>query len=85
MAQGETSGNVQYVKEMYLDCDNDTLLARLFPVDPHVIPVKKLFLCKLLERKTLRIIHTIFLRMCTILLWNAEESQRGFLHQLSVR
>lgn len=27
--KGLTSGHVQYVKELYLDCDNDTLLARV--------------------------------------------------------
>ncbi|MCC8126575.1 MAG: phosphoribosyl-AMP cyclohydrolase [Clostridiales bacterium] len=27
--KGETSGHFQYVKSLYLDCDNDTLLARV--------------------------------------------------------
>ena len=27
--KGLTSGHVQYVKEMYLDCDNDTILAKV--------------------------------------------------------
>ena len=26
---GETSGHYQYVKSLYLDCDNDTILARV--------------------------------------------------------
>lgn len=27
--KGLTSGHVQYVKELYLDCDNDTILAKV--------------------------------------------------------
>ncbi len=27
--KGETSGNIQYVKEMFVDCDNDTLLIKV--------------------------------------------------------
>ena len=27
--KGETSGHYQYVKSLYLDCDNDTILARV--------------------------------------------------------
>ncbi len=27
--KGETSGHFQYVKELYLDCDNDTILAKV--------------------------------------------------------
>lgn len=32
--KGETSGNFQYVKEIFLDCDNDTLLAKVLPLGP---------------------------------------------------
>lgn len=32
--KGETSGNYQYVKEIWLDCDNDTLLAKVIPDGP---------------------------------------------------
>ncbi|HHT89112.1 MAG TPA: bifunctional phosphoribosyl-AMP cyclohydrolase/phosphoribosyl-ATP diphosphatase HisIE [Clostridiales bacterium] len=32
--KGETSGNYQYLKEMFLDCDNDTLLAKVIPAGP---------------------------------------------------
>lgn len=32
--KGETSGNFQYVKEIWLDCDNDTLLAKVIPDGP---------------------------------------------------
>ncbi|TAH74750.1 MAG: bifunctional phosphoribosyl-AMP cyclohydrolase/phosphoribosyl-ATP diphosphatase HisIE, partial [Anaerolineaceae bacterium] len=32
--KGETSGNYQYVKEIFLDCDNDTLLAKVIPSGP---------------------------------------------------
>lgn len=32
--KGETSGNFLEVKEMYSDCDNDTLLIKAFPVGP---------------------------------------------------
>ena len=32
--KGETSGNFLYVKEMYSDCDNDTLLIKAEPVGP---------------------------------------------------
>lgn len=32
--KGETSGNFQYVKEISLDCDNDTLLAKVLPMGP---------------------------------------------------
>jgi phosphoribosyl-AMP cyclohydrolase len=27
--KGETSGNIQKVKELFLDCDNDTILAKI--------------------------------------------------------
>lgn len=32
--KGETSGNYQYVKSLSLDCDKDTILAKVFPVGP---------------------------------------------------
>lgn len=32
--KGETSGNYQYVKALSLDCDKDTILARVYPVGP---------------------------------------------------
>ncbi len=32
--KGETSGHFQYVKSLHLDCDNDTILARVHPVGP---------------------------------------------------
>lgn len=32
--KGESSGNVQYVKDMYLDCDQDALLVMIDPVGP---------------------------------------------------
>lgn len=32
--KGESSGNVQYVKDMYLDCDQDALLIMIDPVGP---------------------------------------------------
>ena len=30
--KGETSGNIQQVKEIYLDCDNDTILIKVHQV-----------------------------------------------------
>ncbi len=32
--KGETSGSYQYVKEILLDCDSDTLLAKVIPTGP---------------------------------------------------
>lgn len=32
--KGETSGNRQYIKEMYYDCDADTLLVKVEQVGP---------------------------------------------------
>lgn len=32
--KGETSGNYQYLKEMFLDCDKDTLMAKVIPAGP---------------------------------------------------
>lgn len=32
--KGETSGNVQYVREMYVDCDGDTLLLKVEGAGP---------------------------------------------------
>ncbi|WP_246040289.1 MULTISPECIES: phosphoribosyl-AMP cyclohydrolase [Bacillaceae] len=32
--KGETSGHFQHVKEMYLDCDQDTLLVRVNQIGP---------------------------------------------------
>ncbi len=32
--KGETAGHFQYVKSLHLDCDNDTILARVHPVGP---------------------------------------------------
>lgn len=32
--KGETSGNFLYVKDMYIDCDSDTLLIKATPVGP---------------------------------------------------
>lgn len=33
-AKGETSGNVQHVEEVRVDCDADTLLVRVHPAGP---------------------------------------------------
>ena len=32
--KGKTSGNYQYVRELYLDCDSDTILAKVYPMGP---------------------------------------------------
>lgn len=32
--KGATSGNIQFVEEMALDCDNDALLVRVHPAGP---------------------------------------------------
>lgn len=32
--KGETSGNFQYVKALLIDCDKDTILAKVYPVGP---------------------------------------------------
>ena len=32
--KGETSGHFQYVKEIYIDCDEDTLLLKVEPKGP---------------------------------------------------
>lgn len=32
--KGATSGNIQFVEEMTLDCDNDALLVRVHPAGP---------------------------------------------------
>jgi len=32
--KGETSGNVQYVQEIWFDCDGDTLLVKVEPAGP---------------------------------------------------
>lgn len=32
--KGDTSGNYQYVKSLAIDCDKDTILAKVFPVGP---------------------------------------------------
>ena len=32
--KGLTSGHVQYVQELYLDCDNDTILAKVKQIGP---------------------------------------------------
>ena len=32
--KGKTSGNYQYVRELYLDCDKDTILAKVCPTGP---------------------------------------------------
>ena len=32
--KGETSGNFQYVKQLRIDCDNDTILALVNPAGP---------------------------------------------------
>ncbi len=32
--KGETSGNIQFVKELYLDCDKDTLIAKVISNGP---------------------------------------------------
>lgn len=32
--KGETSGNYQYVKSLALDCDKDTILAKVYPIGP---------------------------------------------------
>ena len=32
--KGETSGNVLVVKELYLDCDGDTMLVKAIPAGP---------------------------------------------------
>ena len=53
--KGETSGNVQYVKEMYLDCDNDTLLAKVIPSGPAChTGEKSCFYTKLLEKENIK-------------------------------
>jgi phosphoribosyl-AMP cyclohydrolase len=32
--KGATSGNVQYLRELWLDCDGDTLLLKVHPAGP---------------------------------------------------
>jgi len=50
--KGETSGNIQYLKEIYLDCDNDTLLAKVIPSGPAChTGSKSCFSNSLLERE----------------------------------
>lgn len=37
--KGETSGHFQYVKSLTIDCDADTLLAKVDRSEQHAIPV----------------------------------------------
>ncbi len=32
--KGDTSGNLQFVKSLYIDCDKDTILAKVQPLGP---------------------------------------------------
>lgn len=41
--KGETSGHYQYVKDLYIDCDRDTLLAKVKQIG-NCLPYRKLFL-----------------------------------------
>jgi phosphoribosyl-ATP pyrophosphohydrolase/phosphoribosyl-AMP cyclohydrolase len=50
--KGETSGNYQYLRELKLDCDNDTLLARVRQVGPAChTGSRSCFYTSLLERE----------------------------------
>ena len=56
--KGDTSGHYQYVKELSLDCDNDTILAKVHQVVLPVIPVLTAAFSKNWQRKiTLIPIH----------------------------
>jgi len=54
--KGLTSGNFQYVKSLYLDCDKDTLLAKVYPIGPacHTGAVS-CFFNKVLEKPTVAV------------------------------
>lgn len=50
--KGESSGNYQYVKEIFLDCDKDTLLAKVIPAGPAChTGNKSCFYTSLIEKK----------------------------------
>lgn len=50
--KGESSGNYQYVKELFVDCDRDTLLAKVIPSGPAChTGEKSCFYTNLLEKE----------------------------------
>jgi phosphoribosyl-ATP pyrophosphohydrolase/phosphoribosyl-AMP cyclohydrolase len=47
--KGATSGHVQRVREVRVDCDADTILLKVDPAGPRVIRVRQLFLSTLTD------------------------------------
>ena len=59
--KGETSGHYQYVKDLYIDCDRDTLLAKVKQIGA-CLPYRKLILAlhRFIRKKKIK--NVIFVR-----------------------
>ena len=66
--KGLTSGHVQYVKSLTLDCDNDTILAKVDQVGAACHTGSRTCFFQPLdeERSTMAPIHSTYSRMCTM-------------------
>ena len=82
--KGETSGHFQYVKKLMLDCDNDTILAKVNQIGAAChTGSRTCFFQTLAEREyretnPLKVFEDVYAIICD----RKENPKEGFLHQL---
>ena len=75
--KGLTSGHFQYVKSLALDCDNDTILAKVDQIGAAChTGSRSCFFKPLVQKDTTTPIHFIYFRMCMMSLPTANCIQR---------
>ena len=85
--KGLTSGHLQYVKSLTLDCDNDTILAKVSQIGAACHTGNRTCFFKTLVKKEyddtnpLRVFQDVY----DVIMDRKETSERGFLYQLPFR
>ena len=78
--KGMTSGHYQYVKSLSIDCDKDTILAKVPRLELPAIPATAAASTPIWEKKnTMRKIHWKYLKTSTISFWIANCIRRKAL------